>query len=250
MTPQERQLVIALFDRLASLEGDRRDPEAEHAIAEGAARAPNAIYPLVQTVLVQDEALKRADARIQELEAALGETPRRGGGFLDSMRDALQGRGAAFRGSVPSVAAKWNSGQTASAAAPGAGYAAPGAPANPAAPGGSFLGTAAAAAAGVIGGSLLFDGIRSLLGDHRGSAFAGAYDPTETRQSPWGDPAAHSNMAREAGLDDIGGASPVNDNQGRGVGLFDASDSGDDDSGDDFADDDSGFDGDGDASDA
>ena len=72
-------------------------------ISEGLQRAPNALYPLVQTALVQDEALKRADARIRELESQLGiaaaEQPRQGG-FLDSMRDALTGRS---QGSVPSV---------------------------------------------------------------------------------------------------------------------------------------------------
>ncbi|MGB8550642.1 MAG: DUF2076 family protein, partial [Xanthobacteraceae bacterium] len=59
MTPQERELVTALFDRLAALESNQRDPEAERLIAQGSARAPHAIYPLVQTVLLQDEALKR-----------------------------------------------------------------------------------------------------------------------------------------------------------------------------------------------
>ena len=67
MTPQERQLVEDLFDRLAQLEKAPRDAEAERTIADGLRRAPNAIYPLVQTMLVQDEALKRADARIREL---------------------------------------------------------------------------------------------------------------------------------------------------------------------------------------
>jgi hypothetical protein len=59
MTPQERQLVEDLCDRLAQLEKAPRDGEAERVIAEGLRRAPNAIYPMVQTVLVQDEALKR-----------------------------------------------------------------------------------------------------------------------------------------------------------------------------------------------
>ena len=67
MTPQERQLVENLFDRLARLENAARDADAERTIEDGLRRAPNAIYPLVQTVLVQDEALKRADARIREL---------------------------------------------------------------------------------------------------------------------------------------------------------------------------------------
>src|SRR5262245_59499633 len=48
MTPQERELVTALFDRLASLENHPRDPEAERLIAQGLAKAPHALYPLVQ----------------------------------------------------------------------------------------------------------------------------------------------------------------------------------------------------------
>ena len=72
MTPQERKLIEELFSRLASLENNPRDPDAVAAINDGLDRAPNALYPLVQTVLVQDEALKHADARIRELEDELG----------------------------------------------------------------------------------------------------------------------------------------------------------------------------------
>ena len=68
MTPQERQLIDDLFDRLAKLESAKRDPEAMSAIMQGLRNAPNAVYALVQTTLVQDEALKRADMRIQELK--------------------------------------------------------------------------------------------------------------------------------------------------------------------------------------
>ena len=151
MTPQERQMVDDLFDRLARLETAPRDAAAERAIADGLARSPNAIYPLVQTVLVQDEALKRADARIRELTGEDAGEPA-SGGFLDSMREALTGRATAT--SVPRVRPnastepdpRWNSGGAlaTTAAAP-----------SPGAPGGSFLGTAAASAAGVIGGALL-----------------------------------------------------------------------------------------------
>ena len=70
MTPQERQLVDDLFDRLSKVESAPRDPDASNAIAQGLRNAPNAVYALVQTVLLQDEALKRADSRIQELEQA------------------------------------------------------------------------------------------------------------------------------------------------------------------------------------
>src|SRR5215467_7965230 len=101
MTPQERQLIADLFERLAALEKQPRDPDAEQAIREGLAKAPHAVYALVQSVLVQDEALKQADAHIRELEAALSGGPESSGpggtgqpkGFLDSMRDALFGQG-------------------------------------------------------------------------------------------------------------------------------------------------------------
>ena len=98
MTPQERQLIDELFDRLSKLEGSPRDRDAEAAIMGGLRRAPNATYALVQTVLVQDEALKRANARIQELEG--GGEPQQSGGFLDSMRDAVFGQSQPPRGSM------------------------------------------------------------------------------------------------------------------------------------------------------
>jgi len=194
MTPQERQLVDDLFERLARLEQAPRDAEAERAIAEGLRDAPNAIYPLVQTVLVQDEALKRADARIRELTGEDTE-PGPGGGFLDSMRQALTGRST----SVPSVRPnapdpRWNSGgvlPNASAAPQAGGYG-----------GGSFLGTAAASAAGVIGGALLLNSISSMFGHHGGSAFAAV---PQQSGSPWDSNASGSDLARDAGINDIGG---------------------------------------------
>lgn len=214
MTPQERQLVDALFDRLAHLETAPRDADAERAMADGLSRAPHAVYPLVQTVLVQDEALKRADARIRELSGENGGA-REGGGFLDSMRNALAGRPA--HGSVPNVRAagssetdpRWNSGGALPAAAPAA--AAP-------SQGGSFLGTAAASAAGVVGGALLLNSISSMFG-HRSGAFAADAPPAN---SPWGDSAANSDLARDAGLNDIGRDAPGG--QGQGAGLFGSGD--------------------------
>jgi hypothetical protein len=236
MTPQERQLVTDLFDRLSSLETTARDPEAERLIADGAARAPHALYALVQTVLVQDEALKRAEAHIRELEG--GAEPQ-SGGFLDSMRSAiLGGNAAASRGSVPSVApaSKWNSGQAAPGyqqnAAP-QGYSQPGygqPPVEQPSRGGSFLGTAAAAAAGVIGGSMLFNGLSSMMGGHRGQAFA---SPDSERGSPWGGgDDSNSNLARDAGLNDINGNSGSR-GDAQPAGLFGNDDNNDDDYNDD-----------------
>ena len=172
MTPQEQELVEELFDRLAKLENSPRDPAAERVIADGLRRAPQATYALVQTALVQDEALKRANARIEELQAQLGgdEQAQQPGSFLDSMRDAVLGRRDP-RSSVPTVRSQAQSSSTTAPPINGRGIAADksnamGSPAFGS--GGSFLGTAASTAAGVIGGGLLLNSIRSMFGQHAG----------------------------------------------------------------------------------
>ena len=228
MTPEERDLVSELFSRLAALEDAERDPEAERVIKEGLRQAPNAVYALVQTALVQDEALKRADARIHELEAELENAPPRSGSFLGSMREALTGHRG---GSVPTV----RPAGAPMGLRPGYRSEPPpmaAQPTGPGTPGGSFLGTAAAAAAGMIGGSLLLDSIRGMMGHHHGIGGFGAPTPASAATgdpgSPWAASPSGGNLAREAGLDEIGrgqhqemGASP-------GQGLLD-SDHADDD---------------------
>lgn len=231
MTPQERQLIDDLFDKLAKVEATPRDAGAERAIAEASQRAPHAMYALVQTVLVQDEALKQAEARIRELSGE-GEAPA-GGGFLDSMRNAMSGRG-----SVPSVRAgtpdsRWNTGGALSQVQQ------PTSPFNAQpqgqAGGPSFLGTAAATAAGVIGGSLLFNALGGLFGGHHsGSASASTMADVPRDHgsgSPWGgnDNAAGSDLSREAGVNDVG--------SDRRAGLFDDGDQFDTADNSDFGDD-------------
>ena len=179
------------------------------AINEGLQRAPNALYPLVQTALVQDEALKRADARIRELEDELdlepGE-PVKQAGFLDNMRDALLGKP---HGSVPTVrpaASPWGN-----TSVPPAGYgAAPqqggsgAAPQAPGSSGGSFLGTAAATAAGVVGGALLMNSFRGMFGGHNPGQGQSAFDSGGGSGAPWGSDSSGSGLSRDAGLNDIG----------------------------------------------
>ena len=227
MTPQERQLVAELFDRLAALENAPRDADAERAIAEGLARAPHGTYALVQTAIVQDEALKRANARIAELEGQGAEPPPQGG-FLDSMRAALTGRDAR-RGSVPSVRPpEYNAPPPPPAYAQPA-YAQP-AMAQPIGTGGSFLGTAAASAAGVIGGAMLLGGIRSMFGHSYASPYDSGAAPgllDARSDSPWGD-ASNSDLARRAGIDHIGG-NRSDDRAGDPAGFFGGSDDQNDD---------------------
>ncbi len=247
MTPQERQLVDDLFDRLAKLESAPRDPDANSAIAQGLRNAPNAVYALVQTVLLQDEALKRANHRIQELEQATQSSGQsQSGGFLDSMRDAVLGKET--RGSVPNVPPPqsrpvWNSGQVIQQVPHGqyqepygqgpygqgsyggqGQYGQAGFGQSYGAPpfgggGGSFLGTAAATAAGFVGGSLLLNSIRSMMGGGSRQAFGDTTNINEPGSGPWRDQ-SNSQLARDAGVSDVGNVADRTDDSSR-AGLFD-----------------------------
>ena len=83
MQSQERDLIAGLFGRLQQFESQPRDPEAEALIRDFVARQPASPYLLVQTVLVQEQALKAAQERIAELEAKAGAAPA-AAGFLGS----------------------------------------------------------------------------------------------------------------------------------------------------------------------
>jgi uncharacterized protein len=258
MTPQERQLVDDLFDRLSKVESAPRDPDAVAAITEGLRKAPNAVYALVQTVLLQDEALKRANSRIQELEAGGAPEQQQPGGFLDSMRGAIFGQNQP-RGSVPNVRPPeiasrpvWNSGQVMQQSqspgqynqAPyGQPYGAPQAPMGGG--GGSFLGTAAAAAAGMVGGSLLLGSIRSMMGgSHQGFGDAAGIGDRAASQTPWSDQSG-SDLARDAGINDLGSSRGRADDSSH-TGLLDSASNDDDHDDMDLDSDDFGGDGDND----
>ena len=158
MQSEERDLIRGLFGRLQPFEAQSRDSEAEALIKEAVARQPAAPYLLVQTVLVQEQALKAAQARISELEAKAG---------------AASGA-PGFLGSAPRIG-PWGAAQPAAPAPPAAPP-----PAGPSARsplqaalapqqgGGGFLRSAMATAAGVAGGALLFEGIRNLMGHNPG----------------------------------------------------------------------------------
>jgi uncharacterized protein len=269
MTPQERQMIDDLFDRLAKLESAPRDPNAAAAIAQGLQAAPHAVYALVQTVLLQDEALKRANQRIEELEAGSAPEQNQSGGFLDSMRETIFGQNQPH-GSVPNVRAPemasrpvWNSGQVLQQAqSPGqynqapsgqynqAPYGQPqgqpyGAPQAPMGGGGSFLGTAAAAAAGVVGGSMLLGSIRSMMGgNHQSFGDPAGIGDRAAGQTPLSDQSS-SDLARDAGVNDIGSSTARADDSSR-AGLFDTASSDDDHDDMDMDSDDFGGDGDSD----
>jgi hypothetical protein len=116
------------------------------------------------------------------------------------------------------------------------------APGGAAPTGGSFLGTAAATAAGVVGGALLMNSMRGLFGGSHGSPSA-AFDSSHGSGTPWGQNAGGSDLARDAGLNDIGNAgnrSAAYDSESRHASLFDQPNGDTDDENYDF--DDSDFD--------
>ena len=150
MQSQERDLIAGLFDRLKPFESQPRDPEAEALIRDLATRQPASPYLLVQTVLVQEQALKAAQERIAELEAKAGTAPAASG----------------FLGSAPKIG-PWGAQPAAPAPIPATRSPLQAALA-PQPAGGGFLRSAMATAAGVAGGALLFEGIRNLMGSNPG----------------------------------------------------------------------------------
>ena len=69
MTPEERQMLAGLFERVGSTAATPRDPQAEDFINDAVRAQPHAPYVLAQTVLVQQQALENASRRLAELEA-------------------------------------------------------------------------------------------------------------------------------------------------------------------------------------
>jgi hypothetical protein len=155
MQQQERDLIADLFGRLQQYENQQRDAEAERLIASYVARQPASPYLLVQTALVQEEALKQARARIAELESKVSGQASGQGSFLGNAPRPTGPWGSApaqQQQPVPAPATPWGQAPQASA-------------------GGGFLRSALTTAAGVAGGALLFEGIRNMFG-HSTQAFA------------------------------------------------------------------------------
>jgi uncharacterized protein len=128
MDRNDRQAIEHLFDKLAAVESrsPQRDAASEALIGERIARQPGAPYYMAQTIVVQDQALAAAEARIAALEGPNGQEKRRSGSV------PMIGRG----GSAPEAQ------QSA----------------------GGFLAGAAQTALGVAGGFLLGNAIAGMFG--------------------------------------------------------------------------------------
>lgn len=196
MTPDERQLITGLFDRMRPAAGQQRDRDAETLIGDQVRAQPYAPYLLAQTVIVQDQALRAANDKIQQLEdqvrkqqpassqpedtSFLGGLGRSifGSGQPDQQRSTVPTtgghgpaplpqepgpyRGQGYPGQGAPAGGPWGQGAAAAAApAPAGGLFGGG--------GGGFMQGALGAAAGVAGGVLMADGIRNL--------FSGGHNP-------------------------------------------------------------------------
>jgi hypothetical protein len=176
MTPEEQYLITRTFDRISAVPVVAKDMDAERLIRQQFDRMPDAPYRLVQSVLVQEQALESLSGRLRQLEDAAaadglaGQARNNGASFLSAYRSPP----ATPAGSVPAVAAASSeqAGRSDDRAVP----------APPRA--GGFLASALSTATGVAGGMLLTDGLRELFGGRASSAIperAAATDDLTTR---------------------------------------------------------------------
>ena len=209
MSPDERQLLDDLFDRVQGAAATQRDPEAEELIAQRHREQPYATYYLAQAVIIQDQALKATTDRIQELEAQVRELEDQArrmpepqnAGFLGGLSSLFGGgqpqrpatvqsretAGTPYRDPAPASTTQSDFGQTRPADSSPFGRTATTPPAGPwsrsAAPsGGSFLQGAMSTAAGVAGGMLMANAVQGL--------FSG--DATKTAANPAATPPAEN----------------------------------------------------------
>lgn len=171
MDRNDQQAIEGLFGKLAEVEQQSapRDAESEAFIRERIARQPGAPYYMAQTIVVQQQALAAAQARIEELAAQTPESPRPSSGFFGGLFG--DNRPPARSSSVPQIGRR--GGTTLQHPIPAAAQAQRG--------GGGFLAGAAQTAMGVAGGVLLGNALGGMFGV--GSEAQAAEAPAEEPQA-------------------------------------------------------------------
>ena len=230
MTPDERNLITGLFDRMRSQGAIEKEYEAEALINTQVRQIPDSAYMLVQSVLVQEQALTATSQRVQQLEARVrdleaagsrGAPANSGGSFLGGLFGGNRAAATSVPTSRPSAPAGGPWGQPAQPqyqqAPAQQGMPMQAAPAGRA--GGGFMAQAMTTAAGVAGGMLAANAISNMLGGHHGhqgasgvdqSAADAAQDNVQDQEYAQA-PAAQSYAADD---NDPGGASPASDDGG------------------------------------
>ncbi len=167
LTREDRTAIDGLFDRLREAErrGGPRDAEAEAYIVHKMAGQPGAAYYLAQTVVVQQEALKEAERRMEQFERHGRQIEQRRGPWD---REPAHGDPRQYAGSYG---------------------------------GGGFLAGAAQTALGVAGGMMLGSLIGSIFSS--GDANAGEFDSSTADDAGSGTDAGADGF--DGGFDDGGG---------------------------------------------
>lgn len=168
MTPEERQMLGALAERIRNAPSQNVDAEADQFIRQLTAERPDTAYLLAQTVLMQDFALRNAQSQIADLQRQLqaAQQPKSTGSFLGGLFGSHGPASTVPPASTP-PAGPWTR-----SAPPPADYPQPVQYAGYApvvmqpSQTSSFLRSAATTAAGIAGGALLFEGIQSLFSGH------------------------------------------------------------------------------------
>jgi hypothetical protein len=201
MTPEERDLIAGLFERMRGMGSIDKDREAEDFIARSVRQTPDAAYMLVQSVLVQENALQQAGDRIEELEDRVRELERSqpraaaqgGGSFLGGLFGGGGSREEPRSSGVPAIGSRREPSRYDEPQGGGspwgqqrAGAFGQGAPMQQQGGGGGFLRGAVATAAGVAGGMLLANSIRGMMGgEESGKAHASESGNKSEEHSPY-----------------------------------------------------------------
>jgi uncharacterized protein len=189
MDQQDHQAIEGLFAKLGEVERQSgpRDAEAEAFIRQRVTAQPAAPYLMAQTIVVQEQALNAAQARIAELEHQLASRPAGGGGFLSG----LFGGGPPQPGPQPHQSLPQQG--LSPHMAPGVSQMAPGRG------GGGFLAGAAQTAMGVAGGVLLGNMIAGAFsgGDEAKAGEANQPEPQQAASEDFGD------SGDDPGFDDV-----------------------------------------------
>jgi hypothetical protein len=201
MSPEERQLLASLFDRVRAAASTQRDSDADTFISQAVREQPYAPYFLAQAVIMQEQGMKAAAERIQQLEARVHEleqintgSPGQGsGGFLGGL-GSLFGGNQQQRSATPQAGYSQQQGRLAEdyqrnvqqpQSGPWGQQQQPSGPWNPQpsgpSAGGGFLRGALGTAAGVAGGVMLAESLSSLFSPHlggTGNALGGLFGGT------------------------------------------------------------------------
>lgn len=180
MDATERQVIDELFGKVKQAEGGSgpRDAQAEARIREHLAAQPAAPYYMAQAIIIQEQALKASQARVEELASELTQRPAAGGSFLSGL----------FGGGAP---AKPPPVRPAPAAGIDPRLAAYNTPQQR--QGGGFLGGAMQTAMGVAGGLLVGNALMSLFSHEAAAAEPMLAEPQamEPAAAPLADDAAY-----------------------------------------------------------